>query len=104
MTLGRAYGIPTAALRYFNVYGPRQALSNPNTGVASIFCSRLLNGNRPLIFEDGRQSHDFVHVSDVVCASLLALERDKADFEIFFNKGAAFDDQRLSFGSLNYHD
>jgi dTDP-L-rhamnose 4-epimerase len=73
LTVGSAYGIPTVALRYFNVYGPRQALSNPYTGVLAIFSSRLLNGRPPLIFEDGLQSRDFVHVSDVVQANLLAL-------------------------------
>ena len=70
---GRAYGIPTVALRFFNVYGPGQALSNPYTGVAAIFASRLLNGNAPMIFEDGRQSRDFTHVSDVVQGILAAL-------------------------------
>ncbi|MBS1252796.1 MAG: dTDP-L-rhamnose 4-epimerase [Anaerolineales bacterium] len=83
LSIGRAYDIPTVALRYFNVYGPRQALSNPYTGVAAIFSSRLLNGNPPLIFEDGQQSRDFVHVSDIVQANLLALERDEANFGVF---------------------
>jgi dTDP-L-rhamnose 4-epimerase len=75
LCVGRAYGIGTVALRLFNVYGPRQALSNPYTGVGAIFSSRLLNGQRPLVFEDGRQSRDFVHVSDIVEAFCLALER-----------------------------
>jgi dTDP-L-rhamnose 4-epimerase len=75
---GRAYNLPTVALRFFNVYGTRQALSNPYTGVLAIFASRLLNGNRPLIFEDGRQRRDFVHVSDVARACRLALERPEA--------------------------
>jgi dTDP-L-rhamnose 4-epimerase len=66
------------ALRYFNIYGTRQALSNPYTGVIAIFSSRLLNRHRPLVFEDGLQSRDFVHVSDVVRANLLALGRDEA--------------------------
>ncbi|MFQ5812818.1 MAG: NAD-dependent epimerase/dehydratase family protein [Anaerolineae bacterium] len=83
LAVGRAYGIPTVALRYFNVYGPRQALSNPYTGVAAIFSSRLLNGKPPVIFEDGRQSRDFVHVSDIVQANLLAMERDEADYGVF---------------------
>lgn len=78
MVLGRAYAIPTTALRFFNVYGTRQALSNPYTGVLAIFASRLLNGNRPMVFEDGLQQRDFVHVSDVVRACRLALERDTA--------------------------
>ena len=77
LTVGRAYGIPTVALRYFNTYGPRQALSNPYTGAAAIFSGRLLNGNPPVIFEDGLQSRDFTHVSDVVQANLLALEREE---------------------------
>jgi dTDP-L-rhamnose 4-epimerase len=83
LTIGRAYDIPTVALRYFNVYGPRQALSNPYTGVAAIFSSRLLNHNPPLIFEDGCQSRDFVHVSDIVRANRLALERDEANYGVF---------------------
>jgi dTDP-L-rhamnose 4-epimerase len=78
LILGRAYNIPTFALRLFNVYGPRQALSNPYTGVLAIFAARYLNGNPPLIYEDGRQRRDFVHVRDVVRAGLLALEADEA--------------------------
>jgi dTDP-L-rhamnose 4-epimerase len=78
LQVGEAYGIPAVALRFFNIYGPRQALSNPYTGVAAIFSSRLLNGNRPLIFEDGLQSRDFVSVHDVVRALLLAGEREGA--------------------------
>jgi dTDP-L-rhamnose 4-epimerase len=78
LAVGAAYGIPTVALRYFNTYGTRQSLSNPYTGVIAIFSSRLLNGNRPMIYEDGGQSRDFVHVSDVVAANLLAMERDTA--------------------------
>jgi dTDP-L-rhamnose 4-epimerase len=76
LTVGHAYGIPTVALRYFNTYGSRQALSNPYTGVAAIFSGRLLNGHAPVIFEDGRQSRDLVHVSDIVQANLLAMKRD----------------------------
>lgn len=83
LSIGRAYNIPTVALRYFNVYGPRQALSNPYTGVAAIFSSRLLNGKAPVIFEDGAQSRDFVHVSDIVQANMLAMERDEAVYEVF---------------------
>jgi dTDP-L-rhamnose 4-epimerase len=70
----RAYGVPATALRLFNTYGPRQALSNPYTGVAAIFGSRLLNGKPPGIFEDGLQRRDFVHVSDVAAAFAAALE------------------------------
>jgi dTDP-L-rhamnose 4-epimerase len=79
LTVGRAYGISTVALRYFNVYGPRQALSNPYTGVAAIFSGRLLNNRPPVIFEDGRQRRDFVHVSDIVQANLLAMDREEMD-------------------------
>jgi dTDP-L-rhamnose 4-epimerase len=71
---GRAYGIATTALRFFNVYGPRQALANPYTGVLAIFAARLLNGQPPLVFEDGRQRRDFVHVGDVARACRLALD------------------------------
>ena len=81
LAVGRSYGIPAVALRYFNVYGTRQALSNPYTGVCAIFSARLLNRNRPLIFEDGEQTRDFVHVSDIVQANLLALETSRADYQ-----------------------
>src|SRR5215813_9499812 len=76
---GRTYGLPVVALRYFNIYGARQALSNPYTGVAAIFASRLMNGKPPLIFEDGEQLRDFVSVEDVVRANLLSMERPQAD-------------------------
>jgi dTDP-L-rhamnose 4-epimerase len=82
IVVGRAYGIPTVALRYFNVYGPRQALSNPYTGVAAIFSSRLLNGQPPLVFEDGLQSRDFTHVDDIVQANLCAMESEAANFQV----------------------
>jgi len=80
LAVGRAYKIPTVAFRYFNVYGTRQALSNPYTGVCAIFSSRLMNDQAPVIFEDGEQSRDFVHVSDIVRANLLALASDRADY------------------------
>jgi dTDP-L-rhamnose 4-epimerase len=83
LAVGRAYKLPTVALRYFNVYGPRQALSNPYTGVAAIFSSRLLNGRPPLVFEDGEQTRDFTHVRDIVQANLLAMESDAGDYEVF---------------------
>jgi dTDP-L-rhamnose 4-epimerase len=78
LVTGAAYAIPTVALRFFNIYGPEQALSNPYTGVAAIFSSRLLNDRSPLVFEDGRQSRDFIHVKDIVAAILLALESETA--------------------------
>ncbi len=74
VSFGRAYEIPTFALRFFNVYGPRQSLSNPYTGVAAIFMSRLLNNNVPLLFEDGEQSRDFIHVDDIADAVLRAVD------------------------------
>jgi dTDP-L-rhamnose 4-epimerase len=79
LLFGRTYGLPVVAMRYFNIYGPRQALSNPYTGVAAIFASRLLNGRAPMVFEDGRQMRDFVSVHDVVQGNLLAMERNQAD-------------------------
>jgi dTDP-L-rhamnose 4-epimerase len=79
LSVGGAYDIPTVALRYFNVYGPRQSLNNPYTGVAAIFTSRLLNERPPIVFEDGSQSRDFVHVSDIVQANLRALEPGRGD-------------------------
>jgi dTDP-L-rhamnose 4-epimerase len=79
LLFGRTYGLPTVALRYFNIYGTRQALSNPYTGVAAIFASRLLNQRAPMVFEDGCQQRDFVSVHDIVRANLLALEREEAN-------------------------
>jgi dTDP-L-rhamnose 4-epimerase len=78
LMIGGAYGIPSVALRFFNIYGPRQSLSNPYTGVAAIFSSRLLNGEAPLIFEDGEQRRDFVSVHDIVRALLLAAQEEAA--------------------------
>lgn len=83
LTVGRAYDIPVVALRFFNTYGSGQALSNPYTGVAAIFASRLLNQKPPLIFEDGEQQRDFVHVSDIVQGLVLALEKEAANYEVF---------------------
>jgi dTDP-L-rhamnose 4-epimerase len=78
LMFGSAYGIPATALRIFNTYGPRQALSNPYTGVLAIFASRLLNEKAPFVYEDGRQRRDFVSVSDVARACRLVLESDRA--------------------------
>jgi dTDP-L-rhamnose 4-epimerase len=83
LMIGRAYRIPTVALRFFNAYGPRQALSNPYTGVLAIFASRLLNGNRPLIFEDGNQMRDFVSARDIAQACVLALQAPDVDGQVF---------------------
>ncbi|MGH2355827.1 MAG: SDR family NAD(P)-dependent oxidoreductase [Chloroflexota bacterium] len=81
LSIGHAYGIPAVALRYWQVYGARQALSNPYTGVAAIFSSRILAGNQPPIYEDGQQLVDFVHVTDIARANALALERSEADYQ-----------------------
>lgn len=86
LIIGKAYSIPTVALRFFNAFGPRQALSNPYTGVLAIFAARLLNGRSPLVFEDGRQRRDFVHVQDVARACLMALESEHA--QDVFNIGS----------------
>ncbi len=83
VTIGRAYGIPTVALRFFNVYGTRQALSNPYTGVLAIFAARFLNGRAPLVNEDGEQRRDFVSVRDVAQACRLALEVPGAAGRVF---------------------
>lgn len=97
LVLGRVYAIPTIALRYLCTYGSRQALGNPYTGVAAIWASRLLNGRRPLVFEDGRQLRDLVHVSDVVRATLCAADADaSADYRAF-NIGSG---RRLSIAEL----
>ena len=78
----RGIGVPAVALRFFNVYGRRQALSNPYTGVAAIFSTALLNRRRPIVFEDGLQTRDFIHVRDVVEACRLAIEVDGVQDEV----------------------
>ncbi len=83
LTVAPAYGMQGVALRLFNVYGPGQALSNPYTGVLAIFASRLQNRERPMVFEDGEQRRDFVHVEDVARAFLLALEHPHAPGQVF---------------------
>ncbi len=80
LLIGRTYGIPAVAPRFFNVYGPRQSLSNPYAGVAAIFLSRLLNDRRPVVFEDGGQLRDFVSIHDVVRCLMLMLEKPGVDF------------------------
>lgn len=83
LAVGRSYGIPTVALRYFNAFGPRQALSNPYTGVCAIFLARIKNHNPPIIFEDGLQSRDFISAHDLSEANILAMESSNANYEVF---------------------
>ena len=83
LLFGRAYNLPVVALRFFNVYGERQALSNPYTGVLAIFAARYLNGRAPVLFEDGLQKRDFVHVRDLAAGCVLALENPSAKDEVF---------------------
>lgn len=83
LLLGKMYDFPVIALKYFNVFGPRQSLSNPYTGVSAIFMSRVKNGGTPSIYEDGKQTRDFVSVHDVVNANMLALNNEKANYETF---------------------
>jgi dTDP-L-rhamnose 4-epimerase len=90
LTLARQYGMAGSALRLWNAYGPGQALSNPYTGVLAIFASRIANGQAPMVFEDGQQRRDFVHVRDVARAFLLALDRPEADGQVF-NIGSGVD-------------
>jgi len=83
LMMGRCYGLPTVVLRVFNVYGPRQILLNPYVGVVSVFASRMINNNAPVIYEDGQQLRDFISVHDVAHAFLLALEKEAAPDHIF---------------------
>jgi dTDP-L-rhamnose 4-epimerase len=83
LAFGQAYDVPAVALRFFNIYGSRQALSNPYTGVAAIFSGRMLAGEAPVIYEDGRQLRDFVHVADIVQACCLAMSSPAADHQVF---------------------
>lgn len=87
LSIGRAYDIPTVALRYFNAYGSRQALDNPYTGVCAIFSSRIQNDNPPLVYEDGEQTRDFIHVHDIARANRLAIEEDVTDEAINIGSG-----------------
>lgn len=81
--VGKTYGIPSVATRFFNVFGPRQSLNNPYTGVAAIFMSRIKSGNRPVVYEDGLQTRDFISVHDIVKALVLVMESNSANYETF---------------------
>ena len=83
MVMGKSLNIPSVAFRYQNVYGAGQSLSNPYTGILSIFSTRIKNGNDINIFEDGKESRDFVYIDDVVEATILGIEKDEANFEVF---------------------
>ncbi|HID27424.1 MAG TPA: SDR family NAD(P)-dependent oxidoreductase [Methanosarcinales archaeon] len=83
LVTGISYGIPTVALRYFNIYGARQSLNNPYTGVCAIFSSRIKNNNPPLIFEDGLQTRDFISVHDIVESNLIAMNKSGANYEVY---------------------
>jgi dTDP-L-rhamnose 4-epimerase len=83
MLMGESFSIPSVAFRYQNVYGPGQSLSNPYTGILSIFSTRILNGNNLDIYEDGEESRDFVYIEDVVDATILGIEKEEANGQIF---------------------
>ncbi len=83
LIMGKSLNIPAVALRYQNVYGAGQSLSNPYTGILSIFSTRIKNNNDINIFEDGKESRDFVYIDDVVDATILAIEKDEANGEVF---------------------
>ena len=83
LTIGKALGIPAVALRYQNVYGPGQSLANPYTGILSIFSTLIKNGEDINIFEDGKESRDFVYITDVVNATILAIEKEEANYKAF---------------------
>lgn len=83
LMIGKTYGIPAVALRYFNVFGPRQSLSNPYTGVAAIFMSRIKNNHQPVVYEDGLQTRDFIYVKDIVDANIAAMNSNSANYESF---------------------
>lgn len=83
MLVGASVGVPVVGLRFQNVYGPGQSLKNPYTGILSIFSTRIANGNDINIFEDGLESRDFVYIDDVVDSIILALTKEKADFQVF---------------------
>src|SRR5579864_6523097 len=99
LAFGQAYDIPAVALRFFNIYGSSQALSNPYTGVAAIFCGRMLSHQTPVIYEDGGQLRDFVHVSDIVQACQLTMERSGADHQVL-NVGTGRPTSVLEVGEL----
>ena len=107
LTWGRQTGVPTVALRYSCTYGPRQSVFNPYTGVIAIFCTRLLNGQPPVLYEDGEQTRDFSFVEDIARANLLAATTDQLDgLAVNVGSGAATSIReiaRLVAGALGVH-
>jgi dTDP-L-rhamnose 4-epimerase len=99
LALGREWGIPAVTLRYMLTYGPRQSVFNPQTGICSIFSTRLLNGLPPVVYEDGRQTRDFVFVEDVVRANVAVMESDAANGRVF-NVGTGRPISILQFAEL----
>lgn len=99
---GQTLDIPTVAFRYFSVFGPRQSLSNPYTGVCSIFLSRIKNGQQPVIFEDGNQLRDFIYIEDIARVNLLALEKSKKTkvYNVGLGKGVSIKDAALTIGEV----
>ena len=83
LVIGKSYKIPTVGLRFFNVYGPRQSLSNPYTGVCAIFSSMIKDNRNPTVYEDGAQTRDFINVRDIVAANILVMEKDEADYKVY---------------------
>jgi len=104
LLIGKTYGISTVALRFFNVYGPRQTLSNPYTGVGAIFTNRILSGKPPYVFEDGGQRRDFVHVRDVANAIWMVLERRTVGFQVYnVGSGSSISIKELAEHLLRIH-
>lgn len=95
LLLGKNINIPVVTYRYQNVYGPGQSLKNPYTGILSIFSTRIKNGNNINIFEDGKESRDFVYISDVVDATILGIEKEEANYQ-FFNVGTGINTDVLT--------
>lgn len=83
MVVGKSLNIPVVGYRYQNVYGPGQSLKNPYTGILSIFSTIIKNGNNINIFEDGKESRDFVFIDDIVDATILGIEKEEANYESF---------------------
>jgi dTDP-L-rhamnose 4-epimerase len=105
LTICKALGIPAVAFRYQNVYGPGQSLTNPYTGILSIFSTQIKNGNDLNIFEDGRESRDFVYIDDVVAATILGLKKTKANYEIFnVGSGRSNDVLTVAYALRNYYN